>query len=70
MKILIEKRTVEVYIPAASGRNSARLEFACLGQELEVDHFVYRQWRRAVDAYERVQAEMENLLDNNRKAGI
>jgi len=62
MKILIEKRNIDVLIPAASGRNSARLEFACLGQEFEVDPFVYRQWRRAVDNWERVQSEMAEVV--------
>ena len=62
MKILIEKRTVDVLVPAATGRNSARLAFACLGQEFEVDPLIYRQWRKVIDRYEAVQREMAEVV--------
>ena len=62
MKILIEKRTVDVYIPAAVGRNNRRIESACLGLEVEVDRLAYKRWQRVVDSYAAVQKEMEGVV--------
>jgi hypothetical protein len=62
MKILIEKRQVEVLIPAAIGRNSRLIGEACLGQEVDVPETDYSRWRAAVMAYARAQKEMDGVV--------